>query len=268
MNRLLSLTVVVGSKLKKQYNSWIVGASSGIGAALARALAAEGGDLFLSARNAEALRSVKDTIELSYTQEVQCHPLDVVDPEAVDSIAKRVCTRSGFQRIVYLAALYDPMPLRQLNLSSASQTIDVNIKGLLNVLASVIPILREQGGGQVVICGSPAGYRGLPNAQPYAATKSAVMNIAETLRLEEEGIIDVKLISPGFVETRLTKKNDFQMPFLISAETAAKSIVKGLKSNRFEIHFPKRFTMLLKFLKVLPYPLYFRIAGLIDRSVD
>tara|TARA_Y100001936_G_scaffold219493_1_gene232866 strand:+ start:104 stop:865 length:762 start_codon:yes stop_codon:yes gene_type:complete len=242
-------------------NTWIIGASSGIGAALAQALAVEGGNLYLSARSSESLVKIKETINADGGRSnVECYPLDVVNLTEVSAAAEEIFQEAGRHRVIFMAALYDPMPIKGLDLEASDKIIDVNLKGLLNVLACVVPVLRQRTNCQIAICGSLASYRGLPNAQPYAATKAAVTNVAESLKVEEGELIDVKLINPGFVESRLTEKNEFKMPFLLSSEQAATYIVKGLSSRRFEVHFPKRFSYILKALRFLPDALYFRIA--------
>lgn len=123
---------------------------------------------------------------------------------------------------------------------------------------AVRDIFKQQGHGQIVLCASVAGYRGLPNAQPYCATKAALINYAESLKIElEPEHIDVKIICPGFVKTDLTDKNDFKMPMMISADEAASAISKGLTQKGFEIHFPKRFTLIMKTLRLIPNWLFF-----------
>ena len=246
-------------------NTWIIGASSGIGAALAKALAVEGANLFLSARSSESLANIKETIKAAGRgSNVKCYPLDVVNVTEVSAAAEEIFQEPGSHRVVFMAALYDPMPIKELDLDASEKIIDVNLMGLLNVLACIVPILRARTDCQIAICSSLASYKGLPNAQPYAATKAAVTNVTESLKVEEGELIDIKLINPGFVKSRLTEKNDFKMPFLLSSEEAAKYIVKGLFSKRFEIHFPKRFSYLLKVLRLLPDALYFRIARLLN----
>ncbi len=250
---------------KNKSNTWIIGASSGIGAALAKALADKGGNLFLSARSSESLANIKETIKTNGKGgDVECYPLDVVNLTEVSAAAKKIFQKAGSHRVIFMAALYDPMPLKELDLNTSGTIIDVNLKGLLNVLACVVPILKLRTNCQIAICSSLASYRGLPNAQPYAATKAAVTNITESLKVEEGELIDIKLINPGFVESRLTEKNDFKMPFLLTSEQAATYIVKGLFSRGFEIHFPKRFSYALKVLRFLPDPLYFRLARLLN----
>ena len=146
-----------------------------------------------------------------------------------------------------------PMKIDKLDMEITRQMIEVNLLGAFNTVHAVLPILAKQSRGQVALCGSVAGYIGLPGGQPYSATKAAIINLAETLHAELPKKIDVKLISPGFVRTPLTDKNNFNMPMMISPEQAAIYIADGLLSKNFEIHFPKKFTIILKFLELLPY---------------
>jgi short-subunit dehydrogenase len=168
--------------------------------------------------------------------------------------------------VILMAAAYTPMKLDGLELEKVQQMIDVNLVGAFNLVYSVLPVLTSQKNGQIVLCGSVSGYRGLPNGQPYSATKAAIINLAESLRAEKacEGI-DVKVINPGFVRTSLTDKNDFTMPMIIEPETAARTIANQLQSKRFEIHFPKKFSWLMKVLRVLPDCVYFYLAQKIER---
>lgn len=234
---------------------WIIGASSGIGAALAAELSMRGARLVLSARRKYEL----DTLVASFPQPVEICPADVSDAKALKDIA----TKQGpFDSVIFLAAVYEPGLMEDMSLQSAEKTVDINIKGALNTVAAVYPAMKAARKGQIVLCGSVAGYCGLPNSQPYSLTKAAVMNLAQTLRVEARmHNVDVKLISPGFVRTPLTDKNDFDMPFIIEASAAARLIADGLTARAFEIHFPKRFTWIVKLLALMPYPVYFRIAA-------
>lgn len=236
---------------------WIVGASSGIGEALARELAARGASLALSARRKETLEKLKAYLPGAH----KVFPLDVTDAETTTRTAQAIRAAYGrIDRVIVLAAAYTPMKLGMLDLAVTRQIIDTNLLGSFHVVHAVLPILREQNGGQVALCGSVAGYAGLPGGQPYSATKAAIINLAESLRAELPGTIDVKLISPGFVKSELTDKNDFKMPMIISAEQAAKHIADGLARAGFEVHFPKAFTRALKLLRLLPYGLALKIT--------
>ena len=236
---------------------WIIGASSGIGAALARVCAARGARLALSARRKEALEAVKETL----AGEHKIFPLDVSHAEDVQRTAQAIRAVFGrIDRVVYLAAVYTPMKLYALDLAVTRQIVEVNLLGVFHAVHAVLPIFKEQQKGQIALCGSVAGYMGLPGGQPYSATKAGVMNMAESLRAEMPDSIDVKLISPGFVRTEMTDKNTFEMPMIIGVEQAALSLADGLMEKDFEVHFPKRFTRLLKLLRLLPYKLALRLS--------
>jgi short-subunit dehydrogenase len=236
---------------------WIIGASSGIGYALAVELAAQGATLALSARRKDELEKLKERIGERH----MIYPLDVADTELTIRTAKAIHAANGrIDRVIFMSAAYTPMKLDALDMLVTRHMVDVNIMGTFNVVHAALPLLKEQKSGQIVLCGSVAGYTGLSGGQPYSATKAAVMNIAESLYAECPNHIDVKLISPGFVRTPLTDKNTFSMPMIITPEAAAKAIASGLHSKRFEIHFPKRFTLFLKLLRLLPYTLAFKIT--------
>ena len=235
---------------------WIIGASSGIGAALAKQLASRGAIMALSARRKEALEKLKDSLGEPH----KIFALDVADSEMVVRTAQAIRACYGrIDRILFLAAAYTPMKLHELDLAVSKQIVEVNLLGALHVVHAALPIFEEQRKGQLALCGSVAGYTGLPGGQPYSATKAAIINLAESLRAELPNRIDIKLISPGFVKSELTDKNDFKMPMIITAEQAAIHIADGLLKPSFEIHFPKRFTRLLKLLRLLPYPLAFHL---------
>ncbi len=235
-------------------NIWIIGASSGIGAALAKVLNERGARLILSARSEERVRKVSENL----SSETIFLPLDITEVEQIKSALGKI---EKLDAVIFLAATYQPGSFQNKSLEVSQAIVDVNFKGMLNVVHVVMPRLQKQGNGQLVLCGSVAGYRGLPNAQPYSATKAAIINFAESLYAENKGTgIDVKLISPGFVRTPMTDKNDFKMPMIIEPSQAAEAIANGMTRPGFEIHFPKRFTFFMKFLALLPYPLYFAIA--------
>ena len=241
---------------------WIVGASSGIGAALAKALLARGARLALSARRREPLDAIaagSDAVVL---------PLDVTDAQAMRDAAGRLLGQwNGLDLVVLLAAAYREMRASTWNLEDARRIVDVNIGGVLNGIDAVLPTLRSQRAGAIAIVASVAGYAGLPQALAYGPTKAALINFAETLYLDlhPEGV-GVYLVCPGFVETPLTAGNAFEMPALMKPDEAARRIVEGFAAGRFEIHFPRRFTGWLKLLRMLPYRLQFaavrRVTGL------
>jgi len=240
---------------------WIVGASTGIGAATAELLLAQGATVAVSARSAEALES-------AFGARAVVLPLDVTDAEATRIAAEKLLGAwGGIDLVLAVAGTYKAMRAWEIDLPEVRRIIDINLTGVLNLFAAVQPALVKQGAGGFGIVASVAGYGGLPNSLAYGATKAACINLAETLYLDlhKRGIA-VYLITPGFVATPLTASNAFPMPFLISAEKAASAIVAGLARGDFEIHFPRAFSRLLKTINLLPYRLYFwcvrRFTGL------
>jgi len=232
---------------------WIIGASSGIGRALAIELSARGAHLALSARSEDKLNALNE--ELGGNHRV--FPLDVTNTDkfvkTADAIHKKF---TSLDSVIFLAAIYEPAPLAEMDIKLAHKMIAINLGGAFNVVHATLPILKAQKYGQLALCGSIAGYSGLPKGQPYSATKAGVINLAESLRAEEKDL-DIKVINPGFVRTPLTDKNDFKMPMIIEPETAAKIIAKELLTGRFEIHFPKGFTF---FIKTMPRFINFLVS--------
>ncbi len=243
---------------------WIVGASSGIGAALARQLAARGARLALSARRPAPLHAL---LARAGAQALVL-PLDVTDAQAVaDAAARLEAEWGGVDLVLWLAARYAPMRARDFDLAQAHAIVDANLGGVLNGVAAVLPMLMRQRHGGIALVASVAGYRGLPKSLVYGPTKAALINLAESLYLDlHPENIGVWLVSPGFVDTPMTAVNDFRMPALVDPDEAADAILDGLRRGNFEIHFPKRFTLWMRLLRLLPQRLYFmavrRFTGL------
>lgn len=242
----------------KNETIWIIGAGSGIGAALARQLDRQGARLILSGRREDMLTALNGELTGDH---IIC-PLDAGDSTSVhDALHAVTAQTSRIDRVINFAAVYTPGKFSEISEKNMEDTVNINITGTLRIAKAVLPQLEKQGGGQLALCGSVAGYCGLPASQPYAATKAAIFNLSQSLYQEyKPKNIDIKLISPGFVKTEMTDKNDFDMPFIITAEQAAAYILHGLEKRRFEIHFPRRFTCLMKFLRLLPHPLYFLLT--------
>jgi len=243
---------------------WIVGASSGIGEALARELGRRGARLALSARREAPLRALAEAVPAGDL----VLPLDVTDAAAVQAAAGRIeADWGGIDLVVWLAGTYAPMRAQQFDLARARAMLDANLHGVLNGLAALLPMCERNACGGVALVSSVAGYRGLPKSLAYGPGKAAVINLAETLWLDlaPHGV-GVWLVSPGFVDTPLTAANDFAMPGLMQPAEAARAMIDGFARGRFEIHFPKRFTLWLKLLRLLPDRLYFaavrRVTGL------
>lgn len=238
---------------------WLVGASSGIGAALAQALAQRGARLVLSARSVDKLVALPIADALLV-------PCDVTDLEslqdAFDAVLKFYL---HIDLIIYLAGDYEPMRSDNFDLTIAEKLFAVNFLGAMRLSSLVLPHLS--GGDGLAFVASVAGYRGLPLALAYGPGKAALIHFSETLYFDlHPKNIGLWLINPGFVTTPLTAKNDFAMPAIISAETAAEEIIKGFGTGAFEIHFPKRFTRIMKFLSILPYRIYFRIVRYVSEK--
>lgn len=234
---------------------WIIGASSGIGYALAKELSSRGAILSLSARDMSKLENLRHEIGLQH----HVFSLDVTNRISFETIAQLISGNSMIDSIIYLAAEYQPMALMEMGADMVSSIISTNINGPFNLVQAIAKDVKAGNVKQIALCGSVAGYSGLPNGQPYSATKAAVINLAESLRAELSPEIDVKLINPGFVRTNLTNKNKFTMPMMIEPKQAAKEIANGLLQSGFEIHFPKRFTRIMKLISHLPYWIYFRV---------
>ena len=233
---------------------WLMGASSGIGEALARALAAAGARVALSARRAERIAALAGELPQALAL-----PCDATDGEAMAGARDRLAVDwGGVDVAIYLAGDYVPMRAWDYAPQAAARMVAVNFAGAITFAAALTPLLLKQGNGQLAFVSSVAGYRGLPKALVYGPTKAALINFAETLWLDlaPRGI-GVRVINPGFVATPLTAQNDFAMPALITPEQAAVEILRGFATDAFEIHFPKRFTRLLKLLRLLPHRLYF-----------
>ncbi|NYT66810.1 SDR family NAD(P)-dependent oxidoreductase [Alcaligenaceae bacterium] len=237
---------------------WLIGASSGIGAAIARDLLEKGARVALSARRLDALMAVA-----AGSVSACVLPMDVTDPTAWHSAHQRLTQEwGGVDLVIFCAAQYEQIRSWELHSDRVHGTIETNLASVYYGLEVILPSLITRGNGSIVLVASVAGYLGLPNATVYGPTKAALINLAELLYIElhPKGL-GVYLVNPGFVKTKLTAGNTFPMPAIISTDEAARAILCGIEKGKFEIHFPKRFTLLLKALSVLPYRL--RLAALV-----
>ncbi|HJV01143.1 MAG TPA: SDR family NAD(P)-dependent oxidoreductase [Burkholderiaceae bacterium] len=229
---------------------WLVGASSGIGAALAGELLQAGAQVALSARQTDLL----DGVAAGHAQAIVA-PFDILDQHAWAERYRQICALAGgVDLIIFCAATYRPEHSWEISPDGAARTLAVNLGSVYTGLATVLPAMLARGSGGIAIIASVAGHVGLPNATVYGPSKAALINLAELLyaELRPRGL-DVYLINPGFVRTPLTAQNKFAMPALQTPQAAARAIRRGLAAGRFEIHFPKRFTLLVKLLRWLPY---------------
>lgn len=232
---------------------WLVGASEGLGLALAQKLSAAGAELVLSARTAEALEKAAATLPGPAT----ILPMDVSSSESVAAAAAHLPDLDG---MVFLAGVYWPMRAQDWDAKAAEAMADINFTGLVRVLGVALPPMTARDRGHIVITGSLSGFRGLPGAIGYAAAKAGTMVLAESLYadLRKTGV-EVQLANPGFIRTRLTAKNDFTMPFIMEPEAAAEIMFRHMQSGRFKISFPTVFSWLFRGGNFLPDALYFRL---------
>jgi short-subunit dehydrogenase len=236
---------------------WIIGASSGIGAALAATLLQRGAFVAVSARRTAALQTV-----VAGHDKARVLAFDLNDDAAFAAAADELFAAwGGIDLVVFCAGAYAPMRAWQLDANDINRLLAINLRAPMAASAVLIPRLLKQGSGALAFVSSVAGYRGLPKAAAYGPTKAALINFAETLYLDlaPRGL-SVFLINPGFVATPMTAANDFEMPALISPQQAAEEIIAGLGRGGFEIHFPRRFTLWLKLLRLLPYSIYFALV--------
>ena len=238
---------------------WLIGASSGIGEACAKALIKAGAKVALSSRRVERLNPIA---ALADPGQAFVLPLDVTDEAQLkDSYQSILGSWGGIDLLLFVSGMYVPLRVDNFDIDAAEQTIDANLLGPMRAVALVLPEMLKVHAGHIAIVGSVAGYSGLPKALAYGPSKAAIINFCETLYYDllPQGV-SVHMISPGFVATEATAQNDFEMPALISAEEAAIEILNGIEKGEFDIHFPKRFSRFLKFLRILPYPIYFWIV--------
>jgi NAD(P)-dependent dehydrogenase (short-subunit alcohol dehydrogenase family) len=238
--------------------AWVTGASSGIGEALALRLARVGRRVVASARGEEARAALAATSG----GRVAPQPLDVCDAAACARAVASIEEREGEIGLAVLnAGTHVPMSASDFSVATLRRLAEVNLFGVANCLEPLLARMAARRRGHVAIVASVAGYGGLPTAAAYGPTKAALINMAESLKLDCDRLgIKLQLVDPGFVRTPLTDRNEFPMPFLMPVDEAVEAFVAGLASDRFEIVFPRRFALLLKMLNLLPYPAYFALV--------
>ena len=238
---------------------WITGASTGIGKALALKFSKNGWIVAISARRKELLEEISKSNE-----NIHSFPLDVTKMEECNKVFSEI--KNKFNNInicIFSTGTWNPIKEKEIDVEQIENVMKVNFFGTLNTIKCVEKYYKELRKGHISIVSSIAGYRGLPNSTGYGPSKSALNNLAESLYFDFGRYnVRVSLISPGFIKTPMTDKNDFKMPFLKSTEYAADKIYNGIvNSNVFEIHFPKQLTLILKILKILPHWLYLWLVG-------
>ena len=238
---------------------WVIGASSGIGEACAKVLLSQGAKVALSSRRADRLNQIALMGQVGQTLVI---PLDVTDnAQLQESYTAILNAWGGVDLLLFVSGMYVPLRADHFDIQIAEKTIDANLLGPMRAVALTLPEMLKAHSGHIAIVGSVAGYSGLPKALAYGPSKAAIINFCENLYYDllPTGV-SVHMISPGFVATEATAQNDFEMPALITADVAAQEILSGIQKGEFDIHFPKRFSRFLKFLRILPYPIYFWIV--------
>jgi len=227
--------------------TWVVGASSGIGAAVARELQSRGAGVAISARRADLLADVAAGTMLAV-------PADVTDPVSLTAAAARIRDELGPIDVVIISAgSWQQMEAGNWDTATFNNIVTVNLIGMSNAIAAVLPAMLTRGSGVIAGIASVAGYRGLAGSEAYGATKAAQINLLESLRISvARSGVRVTTICPGFVRTDLTAGNTFPMPFMIEADAAARSICDGLERGRTEIVFPVRMAVVMKVARLVP----------------
>ena len=236
---------------------WITGGSSGIGKALAYKFANEGWQVALSARREELLNEISKS-----NNNIHSFPLDILDVEKCKEVFNKIVSKfENIDIVVFSTGIHDPNSEKKLNLENIRKIMETNFFGTMNSINSVYNYFKEKKSGHISIVSSVAGYRGLPIAGAYCASKSALISYAESLYFDMKRFnVRVTVINPGFIKTPMTDQNPFPMPMIETPEFAAEEMFKGLtKSKSFEIHFPKKFTFIMKILKIMPNWLYLKL---------
>lgn len=265
-----------GSLKKNPKRIWVVGASTGIGLSVAQAYAKAGDHVIMSGRRFTALETEKEKLQQSYPHvDAMIESMDVTDEASVTEACLNVdaALSDGVDTVIINAGICEYIDSVQIDMDSVRRVMETNFFGALNVVNGVLPLLRKANESgrkaQLVFVSSSVAYQALPRAGAYGSSKAALSYFAEALKLDlqNEGI-DVRIVSPGFVETPLTDLNDFAMPARITSEEAANRIVKGLSGTEFDVHFPKRFTLVLKFISMLPNKIKHALLGKMSRHSE
>ncbi|MFC6636454.1 SDR family NAD(P)-dependent oxidoreductase [Sulfitobacter sp. JBTF-M27] len=232
---------------------WLVGASDGLGAALAHKLSRAGAEVIVSARSEDKLKALVDELpgKASY------QTVDVSDNDSVIEAAKAVGDVDG---VVFLAGVYWPFGAKEWDADQANAMADINFTGVMRVMGQVVPMMVARDKGHIVITSSLTGFRGLPGSIGYTASKAGTMSLAECMYadLRKTGV-QVQVINPGFIKTQLTDKNDFKMPFLMEPDDAAQAVFEHMSTDKFKKSFPWAFSLVFRLSQFLPDSLYYRI---------
>ncbi len=252
---------------------WITGASAGIGRQLALQMVKEGYSVVGSARNADALAELGEEVADAKGRYFSV-PGDVTNKEDMQATVAKIEQDFGQIRLaVFNAGNYWPTPGEAMDIEAYRKNYEVNLFGVLNGLVPVVERMKGHGKGQIALVASVSGYTGLPAASAYGSCKAALNNMAESLKFDFDKMnIRIQIVNPGFIDTPLTGKNEYDMPFLMPVDKAVDRMVRGFEHGGFEITFPRRFTYILKVLRLMPHSVYFwlmrRATGWKTRKLD
>ena len=232
---------------------WLIGASDGLGAALAHTISRAGAEVIVSARSEDKLAALASNLP----GKAGYQTIDVSDNGSVKAAAEAVGVVDG---VVFLAGVYWPFGAKEWDADQANAMADINFTGLTRVMGQVVPAMVARNAGHIVITSSLTGFRGLPRSIGYTASKAATMSLAECMYADLRSTgVDVQVVNPGFIKTQLTAKNDFKMPFLMEADDAAREVFEHMNTDRFKKSFPWLFSLVFRGSQFLPDWLYFRI---------
>jgi short-subunit dehydrogenase len=237
---------------------WVTGASQGMGRALCLALARDGYTVAATARNEQSLGSLAEE-SVSMPGNIHSFPADLTHAGENQRVITEIHQQLGSIDLAVLnAGTHRPTPAADFRAADVKDLIDLNLMAAVHAIEALLPGMLDRNSGHIAAVASIAGYRGLPTAAGYGASKAALIHLCEALKLDlSDTNLRIQVINPGFVKTPLTDRNPFPMPFLVSTKVAADAIIKGLRKNHFEIKFPWLFTNILKTLRLLPYRIYF-----------
>ncbi|MEK9680343.1 MAG: SDR family NAD(P)-dependent oxidoreductase [Pelagibacteraceae bacterium] len=238
-------------------NVLIIGGTFGIGYELSKKYLGKVQNLIILGRSEERFNQINEELKSPETK-VYTKKLDVTSISETSRVLSQVINDTKkIDLVIYSSGFYKPNNTFDVDLDLYRKTIEVNFLGLINVMSIILPLFKKQQSGHVAMISSLAGFFGLPNSSGYGPSKAAMMNYSESIYNDcKKNNIDVSIINPGFVKTRLTDQNKFEMPFLMSAEKAADIIYKGLKKKKYDITFPFMMSLIFKTLKILPKPIF------------
>jgi short-subunit dehydrogenase len=264
---------MLSSKVQKHFENkviWVTGTSSGIGRALVIALSSVNCKIFITSRSTKKLQQTIDQCQKNnnnYKYNIVVLAGDLISKQVNQDILKKIKQTTEKLDIAILnAGSCEYLDIDNFDSALFERQINTNFMSMVYGIEAALPLLKNSTDAQLVGMSSTAAYLGLPRAEAYGATKAAIRNMFAALHVSLRAQqISTSVICPGFVETELTAKNDFKMPAMITAARSAEYILEGIASHRQEIHFPKRFSLTLKFIASLPNPI---VSWLVNKTIS